>query len=117
MLAKLAERRVASQMTPASEAPHEPVRHSVSLAREDGSVREFELQLAAGEFGRLANGVVGGLTEIVFNFSENKDAVSGPVAIVSVGADIAKRDSSGLYEFAAAVNINLAVVNTLPSFL
>merc|ERR1712216_774063 len=72
------------------------------------------LQLAAGEFGRLANGVVGGLTEIVFNFSENKDAVSGPVAIVSVGADIAKREASGLYEFAAAVNINLAVVNTLP---
>ena len=41
-------------MTPASEAPHEPVRHSVSLAREDGSVREFELQLAAGEGEELA---------------------------------------------------------------
>ena len=106
-------------MTP-QVAPDGSGRVGVTLGPDAEVTRTFPkngfeaLQLAAGEFGRLANGVVGGLTEIVFNFSENKDAVSGPVAIVSVGADIAKRDSSGLHEFAAAVNINLAVVNTLP---
>lgn len=70
--------------------------------------------LAAKEFGRLTKGVTDGLGQIFFHFGENKDAVSGPVAIVAVGADIAKKELSGLYEFAAAVNINLAVVNMLP---
>ncbi len=40
--------------------------------------------------------------------------VSGPVAIVAAGADIAKTDAAGLFQFCAIVNINLAVVNLLP---
>ena len=40
--------------------------------------------------------------------------VSGPIAIISVGADVARTDKAGLFSFAAIVNINLAVVNTLP---
>jgi len=50
----------------------------------------------------------------VFNFAKTADAVSGPVAIVAVGAEVARADVSGLFQFAAIVNINLAVVNLLP---
>jgi membrane-associated protease RseP (regulator of RpoE activity) len=55
-----------------------------------------------------------GLKQLVFNFNETKDAISGPVAIVAVGAEVARSDISGLFQFAAIVNINLAVVNLLP---
>lgn len=53
-------------------------------------------------------------------FSVSSDAplataqVSGPVAIVAVGAEVARVDSAGLFQFAAIVSINLAVVNALP---
>ena len=48
------------------------------------------------------------------NFSKTAEGVSGPVAIVAVGSEIARSDLSGLFQFAAIVNINLAVVNALP---
>jgi RIP metalloprotease RseP len=41
--------------------------------------------------------------------------VSGPIAIVGVGAEVMRgADASGLYQFASVININLAVVNILP---
>lgn len=40
--------------------------------------------------------------------------VSGPVAIVAAGSDLARTDEAGLFQFAAIVNFNLAVVNILP---
>ena len=40
--------------------------------------------------------------------------MSGPVAIVAAGAEVARVDFAGLYQFAAIVSINLAVVNALP---
>lgn len=55
-----------------------------------------------------------GLTQIFTNFSKTAESVSGPVAIVAVGAEVARADISGLFQFAAIVNINLAVVNALP---
>ena len=55
-----------------------------------------------------------GLYQIVSNFAGAASALSGPVAIVAVGADAAKSDSAGIYQFAALVNVNLAVVNVLP---
>ena len=48
------------------------------------------------------------------NFNQNKDAVSGPLAIVAAGADIARNDAASLMQFAAIVNVNLAMVNALP---
>lgn len=66
------------------------------------------------EFARLTNVVVDGLRQIVFNFAQTADKLSGPVAIVAVGAEVARSDSAGLFQFAAIVNINLAVVNVLP---
>ena len=55
-----------------------------------------------------------GLQQIVVNFAQTADSVSGPVAIVAVGAEVARADATGLFQFAAIVNINLAVVNLLP---
>ena len=55
-----------------------------------------------------------GLAQIVLNFEKTKDSISGPVAIVKAGGDVAKSDLSGLFQFAAIVNINLGVVNLLP---
>ena len=55
-----------------------------------------------------------GLQQIVTNFSKTAEGVSGPVAIVAVGSEIARSDLAGLLQFAAIVNINLAVVNALP---
>jgi Peptidase family M50 len=55
-----------------------------------------------------------GLRNIVFNFQQTAEQISGPVAIVAVGAEVARADASGLFQFAAIVNINLAVVNVLP---
>ncbi|CAM6096340.1 unnamed protein product [Calypogeia fissa] len=66
------------------------------------------------EFGMLFGTVLDGLKQILFNFEKTVDSVSGPVAIVAVGAEVARSDISGLYQFAAIVNINLAIVNLLP---
>ena len=51
---------------------------------------------------------------MVFNFDKTKDSLSGPVAIVAVGAEVARSDVAGLFQFAAILNINLAVINILP---
>lgn len=40
--------------------------------------------------------------------------LSGPVAVLAMGAEVARGDPAGLFQFAAAVSINLAVVNILP---
>ncbi|CAI5466514.1 unnamed protein product [Closterium sp. Yama58-4] len=69
---------------------------------------------AAKEFARLMGAVVDGLQQILFNFGNTADRVSGPVAIVAVGAEVARTNLSGLFQFAAIVNLNLAVVNLLP---
>ena len=55
-----------------------------------------------------------GLQQLLFNFGAVKNQVSGPVAIVAAGAEVARVDFAGLYQFAAIVSINLAVVNALP---
>ncbi len=36
------------------------------------------------------------------------------MAIVAAGSDLARTDEAGLFQFAAIVNFNLAVVNILP---
>ena len=73
------------------------------------------LFLATKEFGRLTGLVCKSLFSLVSNFSQAKDNVSGPIAIVGVGAEVMRgSDLSGLYQFASVININLAVVNILP---
>lgn len=69
---------------------------------------------ASKEFSRLFTTVTEGLKQVVLNFAQTADKLSGPVAIVAVGAEVARADIAGLFQFAAIVNINLAVVNLLP---
>jgi len=70
--------------------------------------------LSGKEFSRLTALVWNSLAGLLTNFNENKSQVSGPIAIVATGAEVMRNDISGLYQFAAVININLAIVNLLP---
>jgi len=72
------------------------------------------ISTAAAEYGRLATAVFSGLKQLFTNFGEASSSVAGPVAIVAAGAEVARTDAAGLFQFGAIVNINLAVVNLLP---
>ncbi|KAF6174163.1 hypothetical protein GIB67_033695 [Kingdonia uniflora] len=66
------------------------------------------------EFWGLSSNVLEGLKQTFFNFSQSAGKVAGPVAIIAVGAEVARSNSDGLYQFAAILNLNLAVINLLP---
>jgi membrane-associated protease RseP (regulator of RpoE activity) len=72
--------------------------------------------LGAGtrEFERLTALTVQGFGQLFSHFQEAAKQVSGPVAIVAMGADIAKADTLRLLQFAALISINLAIINILP---
>lgn len=72
------------------------------------------VSLAAREYSRLSSAVLKGLGMLFSNPSQAGKAVAGPVAIVAAGAEAARADTAGIFQFAAIVNINLAVVNLLP---
>ncbi|XP_042449960.1 probable membrane metalloprotease ARASP2, chloroplastic [Zingiber officinale] len=69
---------------------------------------------ASREFVGLASTVLDGLKQTFLNFSQTASKVSGPVAIIAVGAEVARSSSDGLFQFAAVINLNLAVINLLP---
>ncbi|KAF3792643.1 Membrane metalloprotease [Nymphaea thermarum] len=69
---------------------------------------------AGKEFWGLSFNVVDSLKQTFFNFSQSASKVSSPVAIIAVGAEVARSSTEGLYQFAAVLNINLAVINLLP---
>ena len=72
-------------------------------------------RLAAREFARLTKLVSASLFSLVSDFDKAKENVSGPIAIVGVGAEVMRTsDLTGLYQFASVININLAIVNILP---
>lgn len=66
------------------------------------------------EFWGLTGNVLDSLKQTVSNFSQTASKVSGPVAIIAVGAEVAKSNVDGLYQFAAILNLNLAIINLLP---
>ncbi|KAI3828038.1 hypothetical protein L1987_02132 [Smallanthus sonchifolius] len=66
------------------------------------------------EFWGLTGNVLDSLKQTFVNFSQTASKVSGPVAIIAVGAEVAKSNVDGLYQFAVILNINLAVINLLP---
>ena len=72
------------------------------------------LRLTNAEYGRLTSTVTNGVKQIVTNFGGVAGQLSGPVAIVAQGSEIARRDVAGLYQFCAIINLNLAFVNMLP---
>ncbi|CAH8380864.1 unnamed protein product [Eruca vesicaria subsp. sativa] len=71
-------------------------------------------RFAGKEFMGLSSNVVDGLKQTFLNFSQTASKVAGPVAIIAVGAEVARSNTDGLYQFAALLNINLAVINLLP---
>ncbi|XP_073281130.1 probable membrane metalloprotease ARASP2, chloroplastic [Primulina huaijiensis] len=71
-------------------------------------------RFAGREFWGLTSNVLDGLKQTFLNFSQTASKVSGPIAIIAVGAEVAKSNADGLYQFAAILNLNLAVINLLP---
>jgi membrane-associated protease RseP (regulator of RpoE activity) len=69
---------------------------------------------AATEFQRIAVLTVQGFGQLISNFSKTADQVAGPVAIVAIGADIARSNAANLFQFGALISINLAIINILP---
>ncbi|MCM1982647.1 RIP metalloprotease RseP [Lyngbya confervoides] len=66
------------------------------------------------EFERISRLTVLGFAHLISNFQEAASQLSGPVAIVAMGADIAKSNAGNLLQFAALISINLAFINILP---
>ncbi|MEG3438672.1 RIP metalloprotease RseP [Pannus brasiliensis CCIBt3594] len=70
--------------------------------------------LGAEEFQRLTELTVKGFWQLISNFRENAEQVAGPVKIVEYGAAIARSDAGNLFQFAALISVNLAIINILP---
>ena len=68
----------------------------------------------ANEFQRIVQLTVRGFWQLISNFQENAQQVAGPVAIVAVGAELARNDLGNLFQFGALISINLAIINILP---
>lgn len=72
------------------------------------------IRFTGKEYWGLTSTVLDGLKQTFLNFSQTAEKVSGPVAIIAVGAEVARSNSDGLFQFAAVINLNLAVINLLP---
>lgn len=69
---------------------------------------------SATEYQRISQLISQGFWQLISHFGENADQVAGPVAIVAVGAELARNDISNLFQFGALISINLAIINILP---
>lgn len=72
------------------------------------------IQLTNSEFARFAGQVSGGLYRLITDFQQSSNGLAGPIGVVSMGAELAKNDAASLFVFAAAISINLALINSLP---
>jgi len=72
------------------------------------------LAIGAKTFGHLVFLTADGFWQLISNFGDNISQVAGPVKIVEYGANIAKDNLANLYQFAALISINLAIINILP---
>ncbi|XZO00581.1 MAG: RIP metalloprotease RseP [Microcoleus sp.] len=72
------------------------------------------LTKASAEFERIVVLTFQGFGQLLSNFSQTAEKLSGPVAIVAVGAGIARSDAASLFQYAVLISINLAVINILP---
>jgi membrane-associated protease RseP (regulator of RpoE activity) len=68
----------------------------------------------AAEYQKIAQLTARGFWQLISNFGENAEQVAGPVAIVAVGAELARSDLGNLFQFGALISINLAIINILP---
>ena len=72
------------------------------------------LSLSTQEFSRLSQQTLSGLVSIFSNFQQSARQLTGPIGVVSIGADLAKNDTAALLTFCAVISINLALINSLP---
>ncbi|KAJ4977080.1 hypothetical protein NE237_002186 [Protea cynaroides] len=72
------------------------------------------INFSGREFWGLTSNVLDSIKQTFLNFSQSAGKVSGPVAIIAVGAEVARSNIDGLYQFAALLNLNLAIINLLP---
>jgi len=72
------------------------------------------LGTAAEEYQRISVLIAKGFWTLISNFEETAGQVAGPVKIVDIGAQIASSDPLSLFQFAALISINLAIINILP---
>ena len=70
--------------------------------------------VASQQFERYTSLTFQGFGQLITNFQESSQQVAGPVAIVAVGAELAKNDLGNLFQFGALISINLAIINILP---
>ena len=68
----------------------------------------------AVEFQRIVILTGQGFVQLISNFSQTASQIAGPVKIVEIGANIAQSDAGSLFQFAALISINLAIINILP---
>ncbi|NET61612.1 MAG: RIP metalloprotease RseP [Symploca sp. SIO2E6] len=68
----------------------------------------------AQEYQRIVVLTAKGFWQLISNFGETAGQVAGPVKIVDIGAQIASSDPLSLFQFAALISINLAIINILP---
>jgi RIP metalloprotease RseP len=68
----------------------------------------------AEQFQNIVVDTLNGFGMLISRFNKMASQVAGPVAIVAVGAQIAQSDAASLFQFAALISINLAIINILP---
>lgn len=72
------------------------------------------LAASSSAYQRIVGLNVQGFRQLLGNFQNTAGQISGPVGIVKIGADLARDNSSSLFNFAALISINLAIINILP---
>lgn len=86
--------------------PNLKIRRATSIAE--------ALTYGASAYQRIATLTVQGFWQLISHFQENAQQVAGPIKIVEYGASIASSNLANLFQFAALISINLAVINILP---
>ncbi|MEL7038940.1 MAG: RIP metalloprotease RseP [Cyanobacteria bacterium J06592_8] len=88
--------------------------HNRDVVRRKANSITEAFRFGAREFQRIVDLTLSGFGQLISNFSQTAEQLSGPVGIVAIGADIARSDAGDLFQFAALISINLAFINTLP---
>ena len=118
MLVQRGDQRVNLTVTPEANGDNEGTIGVALLPNgkiERHPVRGFAaFGVAAEEFQNIVVDTIDGFGKLISRFSKVANQVAGPVAIVAVGAKIAQSDAASLFQFAALISINLAIINILP---
>lgn len=87
---------------------------NATIVRARAATFKQSIAMTNSEFSRLSRQTWQGLTSIFSNFQKSSQNLSGPIGVVSMGADLARNDSGALFTFCAIISLNLAIINSLP---